>query len=313
MMELPFLEGREKKFWFRSKKRSEFSVEGPLTSRKVKEISCFKGEPGWMTRFRLKGFELFRRTPLPDFGPDLGGIDFERMVYYSKPADKTRSWDEVPRDIRRTFEKLGMSEVEMRLLSGVELQYDSEIVFERAKKELEKLGVIYMSMDDAVKEHPEIVRKYLGRLVRPDNNKFAALNTAVWSGGTFIYVPPGVRVPFPLHTYFRINLEGFGQFERTLIVVGEGAEVTYVEGCTAPLYSRATLHASVVEVVALPNSKLKYVTLQNWSKNVYNLVTMKALAQRGAFVQAISGSFGSRVTMRYPSIYLAGEGANGES
>jgi Fe-S cluster assembly protein SufB len=312
MMDFSFLKEREQKYWFKSKKRSEFLVEGPLTVEKVKEISRFKREPEWVVKSRLKGFGDFEKLSMPSFGPDLSEINFKELIYYSKPANKSRKWDEVPQDIKQTFERLGISEAEMKLLSGVELQYDSEIIFEKAKEELEKLGVVYMSMDDAVKKRPDLVRRYFGKLVPSDNNKFAALNTAVWSGGTFIYVPRGVKVPFPLHTYFRINLEGFGQFERTLIIVDEGAEATYVEGCTAPLYTKATLHAAVVEVVALPGAKVKYITLQNWSKNVYNIVTKRAFVHKDAFVQWIDGNFGSKVTMKYPSLYLLEPGARGE-
>lgn len=311
MMEFPF-KGREDKYWFRSRQRGEDQIKGPLTPEKVKGLSRLKGEPDWLTGFRLRGLERFREMPMPGFGPDLSALDLQNMIFYSKPAERSREWKDVPEDIRETFEKLGLSEAEQKFLAGVELQYDSEVIFERAREELTKLGVVHMSMDRAVEEHPEIVREHLGKLVRPDNNKFAALNSAVWSGGTFIYVPSGVKVPFPLHTYFRINLEGFGQFERTLIVVEEGAEATYVEGCTAPLYSSATLHASVVEVIAKARSKVKFVTLQNWSKNVYNLVTKRARVHRDAFVQWISGNFGSGVTMNYPSIFLAEPGARGE-
>jgi Fe-S cluster assembly protein SufB len=312
MMEFPFLKDREEKYWFSSRKRSEFSVSGPLTRGKVRQISEFKDEPDWVLESRLRGFEAFRAAPMPGFGPGLSRLDFKDIVYYSKPAGKSRKWEDVPADIKSTFERLGVSEAEMKLLSGVELQYDSEVVFERAKRELDRLGVKYMSMDDAVRLEPKLVREHMGKLVPADDNKFAALNAAVWSGGTFIHVPEGVRVPFPLHTYFRINLEGFGQFERTLIVLDEGAQATYVEGCTAPLYSKATLHAAVVEVSAARNSRAKYATLQNWSKNVFNLVTKRARVGAGAFVQWLDGNFGSGVTMKYPSLYLEGEGARGE-
>lgn len=311
-MNLEFLNNREDKYWFKSDKRSEFSVSGPLTLEKIRKISEFKGDPKWVTDMRLQGLDVFNSSTMPRFGPDLREINFKKMVYYSKPSKKFNKWEDIPKDIKETFEKLGISKPEMKMLAGLELQYDSEIIFEKAKEGLKKLGVIYMSMDEAVKKHPDIVKKYMGLLIPPTDNKFAALNTAVWSGGTFIYVPPGVKVPFPLHTYFRINLEGFGQFERTLIVVDEGAEVTYVEGCTAPTYSEAVLHAAVVEVIALPRAKVKYITLQNWSKNVYNLVTKRAQAREGAFIQWIDGNFGSKVTMKYPSIYLSGEGAKGE-
>lgn len=311
-MNLDFLKDRDKKYWFRSDARSEFSVSGPLNPGQVMEISKFKGDPPWVAEMRLKGFESFQKLGMPDFGPELGGLNFANMVYYSKPSKKFRSWEDIPQDIRGTFEKLGINKSETLALSGLELQYDSEIIFEKTRESIDELGVVYMSMDEAVKKHPSIVRKYMGKIVPDSDNKFAALNTAVWSGGTFIYVPKGVKVPFPLHTYFRINLEGFGQFERTLIVVDEGAEVTYVEGCTAPIYSRSILHAAVVEVVALPGARVKYITLQNWSKNVYNIVTKRAVAHEGAFVQWIDGNFGSGVTMKYPSVHLVGKGAKGE-
>ncbi|MBR9690021.1 MAG: Fe-S cluster assembly protein SufB [Candidatus Altiarchaeota archaeon] len=311
-MDFEFLKERERRYWFKSKERSEFQVKGPLTKDKVLKISKFKGDPDWVAKSRIKGFDFFKKLKMPKFGPDLSGVDFEDLIYYSKPSDKARKWEDVPEDIKTTFEKLGISGVEMKMLSGVGLQYDSEVIFEKAKKGLDKLGVIYMSMDEAVKKHPELVRKYMGKIVPPTDNKFAALNNAVWSGGTFIYVPKNVKVPFPLHTYFRINLEGFGQFERTLIIVEEGAEVTYVEGCTAPLYNKSTIHSAVVELVALPNSKLKYITLQNWSNNVYNLVTKRAFAYSGAFVQWIDGNFGSKVTMKYPAICLLEPNARGE-
>ncbi len=310
-MNLDFVEGREDRYWFRSKKRSELQIRGPLTREKVEKLSGLKNDPPWMRRLRLRAFDFFAKAPMPGFGPELD-IDFADMVYYSRPGGKARRWEDVPEDIKKTFERLGISEAEMKMLSGIELQYDSEVVFEKAKKELHKLGVIYLTMDDAVQEHPELVRKHFGKLVPFTDNKFAALNTAVWSGGTFIYVPEDTRVPFPLHTYFRINLEGFGQFERTLIVAEPGAEFTYVEGCTAPIYSRATLHAAVVEIVAKQRSKVKYITLQNWSKNVYNLVTKRAFAYRDAFVQWIDGNFGSKVTMKYPAVYLLEPGARGE-
>jgi len=311
-MDLAFLQEREKKYWFKAKQRSAFKITGPLTAKKVMQISKFKGDPEWMTTFRLRGFEFFNKIDVPKFGPDLSGINFEDIIYYSKPGERAKEWDEVPKDIKNTFEKLGIKDSEMKMLSGVELQYDSEVIFEKAKLGLKKLGVIYMSMDEAVKKHPDLVKKYFGKIIPSTDNKFAALNTAVWSGGTFIYVPKGVKVPFPLHTYFRINLEGFGQFERTLIIVDEGAEVTYVEGCTAPLYSKSALHSAVVELVALPGSHLKYITLQNWSNNVYNLVTKRGFAYKGAFVQWVDGNFGSKVTMKYPSVYLLEPGARGE-
>ncbi len=307
----PLLDEREKKLWFKSKERSEFQIKGPLTKEKVIQLSNFKKEPIWLKEFRLKGFEIFEKSHLPSFGPKLNWLNFEDLVYYSKPSKKTEKWEELPSDMRETFEKLGLSD-KMKNISGLGLQYDSEIIFEKAKKMLEEKGIVYMSMDEAILKHPELVKKYFGTIVSSNDNKFSALNSAVWSGGTFIYVPKNIKVPFPLHTYFRINMEGFGQFERTLIIVDEGSEVTYVEGCTAPLHSKSTLHAAVVELIALKNSKVKYITLQNWSKNVLNIGTKRAFAKENSFVQWIDGNFGSGVTMKYPGIYLQGKKARGE-
>ena len=305
------LSDRKNKLWFKSKERSEFQIKGPLTKEKVSQLSTFKKEPEWLKIFRLSGFELFEKSHFPSFGPKLNWLDLENMIYYSKPFEKIEKWEEMPVDIRETFEKLGVSD-KMKKVSGLGLQYDSEIIFEKAKEMLEEKGIVYMSMDEAIMKYPELVKKYMGTVVSSNDNKFSALNSAIWSGGTFIYVPKNVKVPFPLHTYFRINMEGFGQFERTLIIADEGSEVTYVEGCTAPLHSKSTLHAAVVEIVALKNSKVKYITLQNWSKNVFNIGTKRAFAKENSFVQWIDGNFGSGVTMKYPGIYLQGKKARGE-
>ena len=246
-------------------------------------------------------------------GGDLSDINFNDVYYYLKPkGGKSSSWDKVPEDIKRTFDKLGIPEAERKFFSGAEIQYDSEVVYGKVKEELEKQGVIFTDMDSAVKKYPELVKKYFGTIIPPTDNKFAALNTAVWSGGSFIYVPKGVKVAMPLQAYFRINAEKAGQFERTLIIADEDADVTYIEGCTAPIYMSSSLHAAVVELVAHKNAHIRYVTIQNWSKNVYNLVTQRAFAYENAYVEWIDGNIGSRVNMKYPSVYLKEQGAKGE-
>ena len=245
-----------------------------LTRDTVEEISALKDEPDWMLQFRLRAYEHFLKRPMPTWGGHLGDIDFDRIVYYRKPSEREeRSWDDVPDKIKETFERLGIPEAERMFLSGVGAQYDSEVVYHSVKEELTKLGVVFMGTDQALKEYPEIFEKYFGTVVPPEDNKFAALNSAVWSGGSFVYVPPGVDVPLPLQAYFRINAESTGQFERTLIVVDEGAKVHYIEGCSAPIYAADSLHSAVVEVIALPGSKVRYTTIQNWSNDVYNPVS----------------------------------------
>jgi Fe-S cluster assembly protein SufB len=284
-----------------------------LTRETVEEISAIKGEPQWMLDFRLRAYEHFLKRPMPTWGGYLGDIDFDKIVYYRKPsAGEEKSWDDVPDQIKATFEKLGIPEAERKFLAGVGVQYDSEVVYHSVKEELSKLGVVFMGTDQGLKEYPEIFRKYFATVIPPEDNKFAALNSAVWSGGSFVYVPPGVDVPLPLQAYFRINGENTGQFERTLIVVDEGAKVHYIEGCTAPIYSTDSLHAAVVEVIALPGSKVRYTTIQNWSRDVYNLVTKRAHAHENAHVEWIDANTGSRLTMKYPSIYLRGRGASAE-
>ena len=284
-----------------------------LTRDTVREISGFKNEPAWMLEFRLRAYDHFVKRPMPNWGGDLGKIDFDKIVYYRKPSDREeKSWDDVPEKIKATFEKLGIPEAERKFLAGVGAQYDSEVVYHSVREELSKLGVVFMGTDQALIEYPEIFRKYFGTVVPPEDNKFAALNSAVWSGGSFVYVPKGVEVPLPLQAYFRINGENTGQFERTLIVVDEGARVHYIEGCTAPIYATDSLHAAVVEVIALPGSKVRYTTIQNWSNDVYNLVTKRAHAHTNSTVEWIDANTGSRLTMKYPAIYLRGEGATAD-
>jgi Fe-S cluster assembly protein SufB len=284
-----------------------------LTRDTVREISGFKNEPDWMLEFRLRAYDHFIKRPMPTWGGNLGNIDFDKIVYYRKPSDREeKSWDDVPEKIKATFEKLGIPEAERKFLAGVGAQYDSEVVYHSVREELTKIGVVFMGTDQALVEYPEIFRKYFGTVVPPEDNKFAALNSAVWSGGSFVYVPKGVEVPLPLQAYFRINGENTGQFERTLIVVDEGAKVHYIEGCTAPIYATDSLHAAVVEVIALPGSKVRYTTIQNWSNDVYNLVTKRAHAHENARVEWIDANTGSRLTMKYPAIYLRGENSTAD-
>ncbi len=279
----------------------------------VEEISRIKDEPEWMLQYRLRAYQHFLKRPMPTWTDGLDRIDFDRIVYYRKPsAREEKSWDDVPEQIKQTFEKLGIPEAERKFLAGVGAQYDSEVVYHSVREELSKLGVVFMGTDQGLKEHPEIFRKHFGTVVPPEDNKFSALNAAVWSGGSFVYVPKGVDVPLPLQAYFRINGENTGQFERTLIVVDEGASVHYIEGCTAPIFATDSLHAAVVEVIALPGSKVRYTTIQNWSNDVYNLVTKRAHAHENATVEWIDANTGSRKTVKFPSIYLRGRGATAD-
>ncbi|KRL61344.1 Fe-S cluster assembly protein SufB [Latilactobacillus fuchuensis] len=289
-----------------------FSTGRGLTEDVVRAISHEKKEPKWMLDFRLKSFHAYEKMPMPDFGPDLSQLDLENMLYYQKATDKQyRDWDDVPDKIKDTFERLGVPEAERKYLAGSSAQYESEVVYHNMHDEFEKLGIIFTDMDTALKEYPDIVKEYFSTLVKPTDNKFAALNSAVWSGGTFIYVPKGVRTDTPIQSYFRINAENSGQFERTLIVVDEGASVNYVEGCTAPSYSSDSLHAAVVEVFVKRDGYCRYTTIQNWSKNVYSLETKRAQALENATMEWVDGNLGSKITMKYPSIYLDGEGAHG--
>jgi len=285
-----------------------------LSKETVIEISKMKKEPQWMLDFRLRSYEIFMKKPMPTWGGDLSTIDFQNIYYYAKASDKTeKNWDDVPDNVKKTFDKLGIPEAEKKFLAGVGAQYESEVVYHSLREDLAKQGVLFLDTDQALIDHPELFKKYFGKIIPPEDNKFAALNSAVWSGGSFIYVPPGVHIDMPLQAYFRINAENIGQFERTLIIVDEGAEVHYIEGCTAPVYSSESLHSAVVELVAHKDAKLRYTTIQNWSSDVYNLVTKRAYAYEGATVEWIDGNIGSKLTMKYPGVYLMGERAYGET
>ena len=285
-----------------------------LSKETVISISKMKNEPQWMLDFRLRSYEIFMQKPMPTWGGDLSVIDFQNIYYYAKASDKVeKNWDDVPDNVKKTFDKLGIPEAEKKFLAGVGAQYESEVVYHSLREDLAKQGVLFLDTDAALHEHPELFKKYFGKIIPPEDNKFAALNSAVWSGGSFIYVPPGVHIDMPLQAYFRINAENIGQFERTLIIVDEGAEVHYIEGCTAPVYSSESLHSAVVELVAHKDAKLRYTTIQNWSNDVYNLVTKRAYAYEGATVEWIDGNIGSKLTMKYPGVYLMGERAYGET
>ena len=285
-----------------------------LTKDTVREISQLKEEPQWMLDFRLRAYDVFMKKPMPQWGGDLNKIDFQNIYYYAKASEKTeKNWDDVPEDVKNTFDKLGIPEAEKKFLAGVGAQYESEVVYHNLREDLAKQGVLFLDTDTALKEQPEIFKKYFGKIIPPEDNKFSALNSAVWSGGSFIYIPPGVKVDMPLQAYFRINAENIGQFERTLIIADEGSEVHYIEGCTAPVYSSESLHSAVVELVAHKDAKLRYTTIQNWSNDVYNLVTKRAYAYEGATVEWIDGNIGSKLTMKYPGIYLMGRKAYGET
>ncbi|MEV4397975.1 Fe-S cluster assembly protein SufB [Nonomuraea sp. NPDC049607] len=286
-----------------------------LSEEVVRNISALKNEPEWMLDLRLKGLRLFDKKPLPTWGSDLTGIDFDNIKYFVRSTEKqAASWDELPADIKNTYDKLGIPEAEkQRLIAGVAAQYESEVVYHKIREDLEEKGVIFVDTDTGLKEHEELFKEYFGSVIPVGDNKFAALNTSVWSGGSFIYVPPNVEVEIPLQAYFRINTENMGQFERTLIVVDENSYVHYVEGCTAPIYSSDSLHSAVVEIIVKKNARCRYTTIQNWSNNVYNLVTKRAVAYEGATMEWIDGNIGSKVTMKYPAVYLMGEHAKGET
>ncbi len=301
------------KYGFHDPEQYTFKIERGLNADIIRRISEHKKEPEWMTEIRLKAYEVFTQKKMPNWGGDLSKIDFQNIIYYVKPSEKAESdWENVPESIKNTFEKLGIPEAERKFLGGVGAQYDSETVYHNLREDLTKKGVIFTDMDTAVKEHPEIVKKYFGTIIPMEDNKFVALNTATWSGGSFVYIPKNVHVDIPLQAYFRINTKNMGQFERTLIIAEEGASVHYVEGCTAPTYSSDSLHAAVVEVIALPRSKIRYTTIQNWSNNVYNLVTKRAYAYEDATVEWIDGNLGSKLTMKYPSVYLVGKNAKAD-
>ncbi|MFC4010305.1 Fe-S cluster assembly protein SufB [Nonomuraea purpurea] len=286
-----------------------------LSEEVVRNISGLKNEPEWMLDLRLKGLRLFDKKPLPTWGSDLTDIDFDNIKYFVRSTEKqAASWDELPADIKNTYDKLGIPEAEkQRLIAGVAAQYESEVVYHKIREDLEEKGVIFVDTDTGLKEHEELFKEYFGSVIPVGDNKFAALNTSVWSGGSFIYVPPNVEVEIPLQAYFRINTENMGQFERTLIIVDENSYVHYVEGCTAPIYSSDSLHSAVVEIIVKKNARCRYTTIQNWSNNVYNLVTKRAVAYEGATMEWIDGNIGSKVTMKYPAVYLMGEHAKGET
>ncbi len=290
-----------------------FKAEKGLDEALIRAMSLRKNEPEWMLDIRLKAYKHFLERPMPDWGSDLSGINFEDIFYYIKPNERDGdTWEDIPSYIKDTFNKLGIPEAEQKFLSGVAAQYESEVVYHNIKKELEEKGVIFLGMDDGLAQYPELVKEYFSTIIPHNDNKFAALNTAVWSGGSFIYVPPGVHVEMPLQAYFRINAKNVGQFERTLIIIDEGAYVHYVEGCTAPIYSEDSLHSAVVEIIVKKGGRCRYTTIQNWSNNVYNLVTKRAIAEENATMEWVDGNLGSKVTMKYPAVYMTGEGAHGE-
>ena len=304
------LKDQEYKYGFNDGDVSVYKTTKGLTEETIREISKIKNEPEWMLDFRLKSYHHFMSRPMPTWGVDLSGIHFEDYTYYIKPSDRQeRSWDEVPEKIKDTFDKLGIPEAEQKFLSGVSTQYESEVVYHNMLKEVEEKGVVFLDTDSALKEYPELFKQYFNTVIPYTDNKFSALNGAVWSGGSFIYVPKGVVLEKPLQSYFRINSEQMGQFERTLIIVDEGADVHYVEGCTAPTYMSDSLHAAVVEIIVLKGGKCRYSTVQNWSNNILNLVTKRAKCMENASMEWIDGNIGSGITMKYPAVLLAGEGA----
>jgi len=301
------------KYGFAMPERSVHRTKTGINPKVVREISKIKKESAWMRDFRLRSYELFKQKPMPSWGANLMPIDFDAITYYLRATDKqAHSWEDLPQEIKDTYDRIGVPEAEKKFLAGVSAQYESEVVYESVNRELDKLGVIFCDMDTAVKKYPELVKEYFGTLIPPHDNKFTALNSAVWSGGSFVYVPKGVHVGLPLQAYFRINAEAFGQFERTLIIAEEGSSVHYIEGCTAPVYTTSSLHSAVVEIFVKKNARVRYTTVQNWSKNNYNLVTKRARAEENAIMEWIDCNIGSGVTMKYPAVYLAGRGARGE-
>lgn len=300
------------KYGFHDKDVSVFRSKRGLTEDIVREISNMKQEPEWMLDYRLKALETFYSKPMPQWGGDLNSLDFDEITYYVKPSEATeRSWDEVPEEIKATFDKLGIPEAEQKYLAGVSAQYESEVVYHNMKSDLEDMGIVFKDTDSALRENEDIFKQYWGTVIPATDNKFSALNSAVWSGGSFIYVPPGIKVDTPLQAYFRINSENMGQFERTLIIVDEGASVHYVEGCTAPVYTTNSLHSAVVEIIVKKDAYCRYTTIQNWANNVYNLVTKRTVVEENGTMEWIDGNIGSKLTMKYPACILKGEGARG--
>ncbi len=304
--------GEINKYNFRTQSTAVFKARKGIDAEIVAQISEMKNEPGWMRDFRLKALEIFQSKPMPTWGGDIS-LDFQDIYYYLKPTNKQgRTWEEVPDEIKETFEKLGIPEAERKYLSGVKAQFESEVIYGSLKEDLADKGVLFTDTDTALREHSDLLREYFGTIIPSEDNKFAALNSAVWSGGSFIYVPKGVKIDFPLQAYFRINAENMGQFERTLIIVDEGAQVHYVEGCTAPMYSSESLHSAVVEVVVKKGARCRYTTIQNWANNIYNLVTKRAFAYQDAVMEWVDGNLGSHLTMKYPAVYMMEPGARGE-
>src|SRR5919197_6300651 len=308
------LEKTEYQYGFHDDIKPVFKSKRGLNRAVVEEISHMKNEPDWMRKFRLRALEMFERRPMPNWGSQLlNEIDFDNIYYYLKPSEQqSRSWDDVPSEIKNTFDRLGIPEAEKKFLAGVDAQYESEVVYHNIRADLEKQGVIFCGTDEAVHQYPELMHKYFGKIIPPNDNKFAALNSAVWSGGSFIYVPENVHVELPLQAYFRINAENMGQFERTLIICAPGSYVHYVEGCTPPTYRSDSLHSAVVEIIVKEGARARYTTIQNWSKNVYNLVTKRAAAYKDATMEWVDGNLGSKLTMKYPAVWMMEPGARGE-
>ena len=300
-------------YGFHDVDNSVFKSQRGLNPEVVKMISAMKGEPQWMLDFRMRAYEHYVKRPIPTWGADLSTLDLDNIFYYVKPAESAgKSWDDVPSSIKNTFERLGIPEAEQKFLAGVGAQYESEMVYHSIQEHLEKVGVIFLSIEDGLRQYPDLFREYFGTAIPIEDNKFAALNSAVWSGGSFVYVPKGVKVDLPLQAYFRLNIANIGQFERTLIIADEGAQVHYVEGCTAPQYTTDSFHSGVIEIIVKKNARVRYSTIQNWSTNVYNLVTQRALVYEGGTMEWVDANLGSKVTMKYPSCYLLGKGARGE-
>ncbi len=306
--------GSEYKYGFVDEVKPVWKAEKGLSRRVVEAISYHKDEPAWMLEFRLKALEIYQSKPVPTWGPDLSGRNMDEIYFYAKPTEKrdATSWEEVPEEIRKTYERLGIPEAERKVLAGVGAQYDSEMVYHQVREELKRLGVIFVSIEEGLKQHEDLFREYFATVVPPEDNKYAALNSAVWSGGSFVYVPKGVKVELPLQAYFRVNTAELGQFERTIIVVDEGAEVHYIEGCTAPVYTTDSFHSGVIEIVVNEGARSRYTTIQNWPHNMYNLVTQRALVKKDAYHMWLDGNLGSKVTMKYPSSYLVEEGARSD-
>ncbi|RMF47821.1 MAG: Fe-S cluster assembly protein SufB, partial [Anaerolineae bacterium] len=303
MSDEKLLEGiGEYKYGFRSDPTYVFQTRKGLDREIVEQISHMKGEPEWMLEFRLKALEHFMQRPMPNWGADLSSLNFDDLYFYTKPTDSEgRSWEDVPDSIKETFEKLGIPEAERKFLAGVGAQYESEMVYHNIQEHLKEQGVIFVSIEQGLRDYPDLFREYFGTVVPIEDNKFAALNSAVWSGGSFVYVPPGVTVDLPLQAYFRLNMADLGQFERTLIIIDEGAQAHYVEGCTAPIYSTDSFHSGVIEIVVKKGARMRYSTIQNWSNNMYNLVTQRAIVHEGATMEWVDANLGSKVTMKYPS------------